>query len=180
MKSTTGNVAFLALFLGWFGVPSTALAPELQKEIASRHFVAPEDKKANPSYTTRTHSAELQSNPCHPERDGYFGSAAGKPIGLQYGYQMEITESGNSEKALNIIEDLVLHDLLTQVFPTVCASEQHRRRVQQQSQQLNETRSQTIDENVTQSIQANMTRSQTDRPPITAFRFNRGPPQNAG
>jgi hypothetical protein len=108
----------------------TVLKPsaELLKDLIERHQVLPDDKRADPAYP-RIRNAELIENSCRAELDGYFGSATGKPIGLQYGVTIETVANGNIKAALVVIEDLVSDTILAQAFPSVCSL--HQRRMQQ-------------------------------------------------
>ena len=86
-----------------------------------RHNTPPIQKHAQIIYPQSQESAQMIS-PCKPERDGYFGSTSGKPIILQYGFEMEsiINSSTDITDALDAIREHIMDVILSYTFPTIC------------------------------------------------------------
>ena len=102
----------------FFGYLSQMWEEEL---IKSRHFQDYPDYHAEVSFPVSGFS-QFMTSQCHPEANGYFGSTSGQPLVVQYGFEMEFTDLIDAERALGVINDHVMDQVLSDTFPSICAA----------------------------------------------------------
>lgn len=85
----------------------------------SRHNEPPPRKHIGDVIPQSKFTHLMQSN-CRPEANGYFGSTAGIPAVIEYGFQLETTMVANVDRILDIIDDSVMDEVLAGTFTSIC------------------------------------------------------------
>jgi hypothetical protein len=92
----------------------------------ARHNQPPDPKPANQNFPI-TKFSDLMQSTCRPETCGYFGSTAGNPAVIEYGFQLETTLFADITQILEAIEEQVIDTLLAKTFPDICSGNGGRR-----------------------------------------------------
>lgn len=67
----------------------------------------------------------LQSSPCYPEDDGYFGATHVTPIMIQYGFEIKSLHDAELNDALITIENMIIRNVIINTFPNICGNNQY-------------------------------------------------------
>lgn len=62
----------------------------------------------------------LMESACRPESDGFFGATYGDPVKITYGFRLEAHPLSSIVDLLDILEDKIVDDLLSNAFPEMC------------------------------------------------------------
>ena len=71
----------------------------------------------------------LMKSPCRPEKDGYFGSTYGHyPYSIEYGFQIETLPNSKLTEVITAIDDYIVDEILTNIYPAMCGYRRRRGR----------------------------------------------------
>lgn len=93
-----------------------------------RHNKPPHSKPVEHSYP-RTKFTHLMASDCRPTQNGFFGSTAGAPAIIEYGFSLETTVFADVGRILDIIDEHVMDEVLSTTYPNLCATAGQRRKL---------------------------------------------------
>ena len=104
------------------------LAVDGRESYEERHHIgsAPEEKNVHAMETYDQDFMKDMHSTCRPEKDGFFGSTYGDARKLTYGFRLEMEPLASKEEMLDLIEDRIVDNILSETFPEICGF--HRRR----------------------------------------------------
>lgn len=88
-------------------------------DVNIRHQPPDLDRSASIVFPRYRESA-LMVSPCHPERDGYFGGTSGIPVQFEFAFEMESSPTSDFRRALTMIKDHIIDNVVTDAFPQLC------------------------------------------------------------
>ena len=62
----------------------------------------------------------LMESACRPETDGYFGATSGEPVKISFGFKLEAQPLSAIMNLIDIIEDKLVDNILSNSFPQIC------------------------------------------------------------
>ncbi|CAJ1894733.1 unnamed protein product [Cylindrotheca closterium] len=95
-------------------------------DVASRELTrhttgnAPEELNVNAKDTFNPNFMKDMFSSCRPEKDGYFGSTYGEPVRLTYGFRIETKPLSSIVDMIDLVEDRIVDNVLSQSFPNLC------------------------------------------------------------
>lgn len=71
----------------------------------------------------------LMDSPCRPELDGFFGATFGEPVKVSYGFHIETKPLSPIMNILDIVEQKVVDNILSNSFPQACGFRRRTRKL---------------------------------------------------
>jgi hypothetical protein len=99
-----------------------AITAAAAKAVSYRYESIGSKSTSSSSSSAKNAMMLLQSSPCYPEEDGYFGATHVPPRTIQYGFEMQAYNDAVSNDALTTIRNMVSRNVIGQLFPTICGS----------------------------------------------------------
>lgn len=115
--------------------------------VDERHGKVVPEKNYSPVYT-QSQVSYLMVSDCRPSMDGYFGGTYGRPVVIEYGFEMESEPTADLDHVIDVVHEHVMDSVLSTTFPNVCG-------FQRRLQKISEKRGDDL------------------RPKVTGFHFDR-------
>lgn len=87
----------------------------------NRHNQPPRSRHADLSYPV-SRFTHLMASDCRPTQNGFFGSTAGAPAVIEYGFSLETTVFADIDRILDIIDEHVMDEVLSTTFSNLCST----------------------------------------------------------
>ncbi|GKZ01352.1 hypothetical protein MPSEU_001086200 [Mayamaea pseudoterrestris] len=91
--------------------------------LKERHDFPPKAKPIKKGEVVTKYSHLMSETMCRPQENGYFGSTAGIPMVLEYGFELESTLFANIDQVLDAINQYVETQILSRAFSSICGME---------------------------------------------------------
>lgn len=95
----------------------------LQTNPIERHNIPPGHKPASQGGVVTKYSHLMSDTMCQPQGNGYFGSTAGSPAVLEYGFELEATIFGSVDRILDVMDQHIMTQILAETFSSICGVE---------------------------------------------------------
>lgn len=88
--------------------------------LQERHNFPPKLKPLKNGDVVTKYSNLMTDEMCRPQENGYFGSTAGAPLVLEYGFELETTIFSNTDRILHAINQYIEMQVLSRTFSSMC------------------------------------------------------------